>query len=616
MTGVRLASVVGAVAAGVFALLYANWWGPPFRNVGWAGPTLAAAVAAFLIRASVSDDRSRDGLALAASAGLTATAGVGLHALWSVTIYLWRAARSANISSQTPDTGQRFLQVAADAWASHSESILFWAVIAVLPLLGALAIAVPAGKRLMANPREVDGGPWRARWMTSPVLNRLATNDAGLPLGRDRRGRLLRYRSGPGWRGGHHAVVAGTRAGKGVGAVLPAIIDHDGPVVVLDIKGENFAITRRWRRSLKRRVVVLNPFGVVEATADSFNPIDYVRPAHLSRDAAVVAEGCVKPESGNAAHFSEMARLLVAAAVEVVVREGMPTDDDRVDRRNLVTVTDMLLGGDVVPVLEGWRDAPERVGRPAAQIAAVLLSASDRERGAVMTTVKKALGWCASDELRRFVRGPADWSLDDVLEDRADLYVVVPLDQVDSMSVFMRLVATLILGAVARQDGHRTLPKPLLLVLDEFVRLGRMQSFETMATVAAGAGVEAMFITQDRGQVEAVYGREATTTLFGACATLRIFGLGRSDTATAQWIVDALGDRTVESHGRQLRGKERPTGSEQPVKLISVNELLELPAHELIALFPGHRPARLTRIVSHQDREYRNKLDRNPTLRQ
>ena len=275
----------------------------------------------------------------------------------------------------------------------------------------------------------------------------------------------------------------------------------------------------------------------------------------------------------------------------------------------------MLLGGDVLLLLESWRAAPEQVGRSATQIASVLLATKEGERGGVMTTVGKSLSWCTSDEVRRFLCGVSDWSLDDVLEDRTDLFVVVPLDQVDPMSVFMRLTATLILGAVARQDGRRKLPKPLLLVLDEFVRLGRMPTFETMATVAAGAGVEAMFVTQDRGQVEAVYGREATATLFGACATVRVFGLGRTDTSTAQWIVEALGDRTVETRGRQLRGKDRTTGSEQRTKLMSIDGLLELPGDTLIALFPGHRPARLKLIVSHKDREYRNKLDPNPTLR-
>jgi type IV secretion system protein VirD4 len=64
-------------------------------------------------------------------------------------------------------------------------------------------------------------------------------------------------------------------------------------VVCLDVKGENFAVTRRWRQSMGRRVVVLNPFGVIEPARDGFNPLDYVRPDRLVRDIDVIAEGLV-----------------------------------------------------------------------------------------------------------------------------------------------------------------------------------------------------------------------------------------------------------------------------------------------------------------------------------
>lgn len=607
VTGDRALWAVGSIVAGFFAALIASWWGAPLRNVALSAPSCGFALALLIVRRGAVGDHKRDLLAFGAGVCMAASSGVGLYAVLSVLIYIWAVASGLNASAEPSSTLARIPDAALSVWAAHSGSISFWLAVAITSLLGALIAAGRATRRLVATSREVENGPWHARWISDAVLNLLAANSSGLPLGRDRRGRLLRYRADSRWRGGHHAVIAGTRAGKGVGAVLPAIIDHDGPVVVLDLKGENFAVTRRWRKSLKRQVIVLNAFGVIEDSADNFNPIDYVRLNHLSRDAAVVAEGLVKPESGTGAHFAEMARELLAAAVEVIVRVAEP------EHRNMVTLNDMLLGADFKSVLEGWQASPEQVGRPAMQIASTLLTASDNERGAVRSTVKKALEWCGSEQMRDFLAGPAGWSLDDVLEDRADLFVVVPVDQVGPMSVFMRLVTTLMLGAVARQDGHRTLPKPLLLVLDEFVRLGRMQSFETMATVAAGAGVEAMFITQDRGQVEAVYGREATATLFGACATVRIFGLGRTDTATAQWIVEAMGERTVEAYGRHLQGKALPTGSEQATKLFSVHELLELPTDEMIALFPGQRPARIRRIVSHQDREYQNKLDPNPT---
>ena len=103
-------------------------------------------------------------------------------------------------------------------------------------------------------------------------------------------------------------------------------------VAVLDIKGENFAVTRRYRQSLGRQVVVLNPFGVIEPSKDRFNPLDYIRQAHLVRDIEVIAEGLVRPEGGNGSHFAEMAKSMIAAVIEVVMTRRVEAD------RNLITV--------------------------------------------------------------------------------------------------------------------------------------------------------------------------------------------------------------------------------------------------------------------------------------
>lgn len=584
--------------------------GPPiFSRIAGAIPAIIGAISLLIFRTRCWRQSTRTVLLSLAVAGLLVASGIGFSSLWRVAKYLV-AQIQVSPSSTGPQVGLAGLNDAVNrAWAEGHWPILLWTAMAFLPLVAAGILSASTLKRWFAPTRKVDHGPWTAEWMSPIQIKQLATNETGIPLGRQN-GRLLRYKAdnARGFRGGHHFLFAGSRAGKGVSAVLPAIVDHDGPVVALDPKGELFAITRRWRSSLGRRVIVLNPLGVVELGKDGFNPLDYVRAPHRSRDAAVIAEGLVKPEPGAGAHFSTLGAQLIAAAIEVVTLIARP------DERTLITVADMLLGGDIVPVLEEWRKEPETLGRVAVQAASAILGASDRERGAIMTTVSKALSWCASDEMRSFL-SHSDWTFDDVLDDKADIFVVVPMDQVGALSIYMRLVVNLIMGAVTRQDGRRTLPKSLLLVLDEFVRLGRMEKLLDVATVAAGAGVEALFVTQDRGQVEGVYGREDASTLLASCSSVRVFGLGRTDTATADWIANTIGDQTVEVRGQELHGKRRVNGSEQRAKLLSTDQLLELPADQMVALFPGQRPALFNRIISHTDRDYREKLDPNPTIR-
>src|SRR5690606_22474983 len=104
--------------------------------------------------------------------------------------------------------------------------------------------------------RVAEDGPWRGGFLDDVDLKHLTGHKVGLPLG-IHAGKIVRYVKDDekGWLGGHHAVIAGTRGGKSVSALVPAILDHGGPVVALDIKGELATITGKRRAADGRKVV-------------------------------------------------------------------------------------------------------------------------------------------------------------------------------------------------------------------------------------------------------------------------------------------------------------------------------------------------------------------------
>jgi type IV secretion system protein VirD4 len=74
---------------------------------------------------------------------------------------------------------------------------------------------------------------------------------------------------------GHLMTIASTGAGKGVGCIIPALLRHPGPVVVIDPKGENYAVTARARREMGQQVVLLDPFQITgESETGGLNPLD------------------------------------------------------------------------------------------------------------------------------------------------------------------------------------------------------------------------------------------------------------------------------------------------------------------------------------------------------
>ena len=98
---------------------------------------------------------------------------------------------------------------------------------------------------------------------------------------------------------------------------------------------------------------------------------------------------------------------------------------------------------------------------------------------------------------------------------------------------------------------------PILLVLDEFVRMGRM------AQIMNVAGVEALFVTQDTGQAEKAYGPTDARSIFCSCITKRVFNL--SDIEATEWGAHHLGEGTV--YSQQIReGKARTRGGIFPTR--------------------------------------------------
>jgi type IV secretion system protein VirD4 len=451
--------------------------------------------------------------------------------------------------------------------------------------------------------RVAESGPWSGGFMEVGLLRELTANPEGLPLGLHA-GKIVRYVKSDdrGWLGGHHAVIAGTRGGKSVSALVPAILDHPGPVVALDIKGELATITAKRRKDTGRKIAVLDPFGTTgfNGTA-SYNPLAFIRPDHRDRDAAVIADGLVLVESGDGAHFADRARDCLQTAIEVVHELDSA-------KANLHHVRKLVLSPTFSDTLAAWAETPSLAGGRAADLAGSFLQMGEKERGAILSTVARSLKWTAAEHMRDFLAAEKGFRLDMLLQGNSDLFIVVPLDQVGPQSGFLRLLANLLLALMVQQDQRGKAEKPVLFVADEFTRMGYLQRVVDIATVAAGMSLETIFVLQDRGSLEAVYGQYAADTILGSCASTRVFNLGRADLKTAKWLSEVSGFKTVLTEGKSLNSanKDQITNrSETKEALLSISEILELPANEMICLIRGKKPTKLERIEWYKDDRYR-----------
>ena len=368
-----------------------------------------------------------------------------------------------------------------------------------------------------------------ARFATDREARPLARDD-GLLIGRDRKsGKLLRY-AGP----AHLLTIAPTRTGKGVGTIIPNLLDYPGSVVCIDPKGEHARITARHRARFGA-VHVLDPFGVTGIASAAFNPLDRIDPAglDLADDCMTLADALVYDAPGEAgeAHWNEEAKALISGLIlSIVTSEPAPT-------RTLATLRDRLT---LAPAaFTAQLEAMQAQGGLAARAANRHLGKSDREAAGVLSAAQRHTHFLDSPRMTA-VLGASDFSFADVKARATTAYLVLPPDRLATYARWLRLMLAQGLTDLARAPASGE--RPVLFLLDEFAALGRLEPVERAMGLMAGYGIQLWPILQDVHQLRALYERRAGTFLSNA-GVLQVFGVNDHD--SAKLVSDLLGQETV-----------------------------------------------------------------------
>ena len=372
-------------------------------------------------------------------------------------------------------------------------------------------------------------------------------SEDGLLIGRDiGSGKLMRY-DGP----AHLLTLAPTRAGKGVGTVIPNLLTVPRSVLVIDPKGENANIAGEARKRFGA-VHILDPFGVTGLPASAYNPLGRLSPESLDlgEDAASLAEALVMDPPGQQsdAHWNEEAKALLSGLIMFAVAH-----EDQ-DRKTLATVREYL----TLPpekfrtLLELMQDSAA-AGGLIARAANRFLGKSDREAASVMSSAQRHTHFLDSPRIvAATVR--SDFQFSSLRHDLTSIFLVLPPNRLDAYSRWLRLLVAQALQDIARdaeaaQAGSARLKQPALFLLDEFAALGRLEAVERAMGLMAGYGLQLWPILQDMSQLKDLYGARANTFVANA-GVLQTFGV--NDFETAKWLSQSMGKETIgyqtESH--------------------------------------------------------------------
>ena len=437
-----------------------------------------------------------------------------------------------------------------------------------------------------------------ARWATEPEIRASGLLGAeGVMLGRYAK-HYLRH-DGP----EHVLCFAPTRSGKGVGLVVPSLLTWAGSVIVHDIKGENWALTAGFRAQ-HGRVLLFDP---TNPASTAYNPLLEVRRGDQEvRDVQNIADILVDPEGAldRRNHWEKTSHaLLVGTILHVLYAEKDKTlagvanflsDPRRPIESTLRTMmtTPHLGKNGTHPVV--------------ASAARELLNKSDNERSGVLSTAMSFLG-LYRDPVVAKVTSHCDWRIADLVtgERSVSLYLVVPPSDINRTKPLIRLILNQIGRRLTEELNDKRRRQRLLLMLDEFPALGRLDFFESALAFMAGYGIKAFLIAQSLNQIEKAYG--PNNAILDNCHVRVSFAT--NDERTAKRVSDALGTATEMRDSTNYAGNRLSpwlghlmvSRQETARPLLTPGEVMQLPSADEIIMVSGAHPIRAKKMRYYED---------------
>ena len=512
---------------------------------------------------------------------------------------------------------------------AYSQTLFGFSIIAVIYITIFLLFNRKAQKHL-----DVHG---TAHWATQKEIEETHTLNRkdGLYIGgyRDKKSKLHYLRHN----GDEHIIgFAPTRSGKGVGLVIPTLLSWDGSAIVLDIKGENYAITAGWREKYaNNRIYKFNPNDPTGESA-KFNPLQEIRlktTYEIADTENIVimlldekGEGLKDfwEKGGKTFLSSFILHTLYMAKNEYAPTPSLSEIYKALNNRNIDEI--------LADMLSYYHDQDNQITHPAISTGAMgLTNLAERTRGDIIATINNVLSLYI-DPVIELNTKTSDFRLEELMNDNQPitLYIVIDPENIDRMQPLFRVIMLQILKRLIKklefQNGKqiKSYQHRMLLMLDEFTAVGKIEYFEKSLAYMAGYGIVAYIIIQDTEQLYRLYSKEET--IISNCHIKIAFTPNKEDTANL--LSKMTGTTTVvksniTTSGKRLSpilGSVSQSYQEVSRPLMTTDEIIRLPkakttatgeildGGEMLIFIAGHAPIRGKQILFFKDQIF---LDRS-----
>lgn len=538
----------------------------------------------------------------AGKAAIVAALAALLLALWATLTMVITLAGVGRLSANID-----FLKVPAWLWIyrAHPQVQLWFKVAGLGSGLVIATIGLLAALRIR---RPLHGA---ARWATEGEIRREGMRARhGVIIGRKGAGYLV-------FGGSEHVMLyAPTRAGKGVGVVIPNLLNWADSVVVLDVKKENWEATAGFRAKHGQKVVMFDPLDPEGRTA-RYNPLAYIdrtNPVETLDELQKLATMLFPTPDKGDPFWSEAARTgFVGVGAYVAQTPELPFTIGEIYRQ--------LTAGNpktrFPEIIEARAQGPGALSRGCVNALSDFCSASDNTFASIKQTITSRMNLWLNPRVDA-ATSASDFDLRDLRSRRISIYLGVTPDNMARVAPLYNLFFQQLVDLNTRElptCGRH--PIQVLVLLDEFARLGHASVIAKGFSYVAGYGLRLLPVIQSPSQLRAEYGPDVAEEIMTNCGVELVFT--PKELKVAQDLSERLGYYTYEARSKSRPtfvggGRRTTTESDQRRALMLPQELMQMSKDALIVLRAGLAPIKARKIYFYKSSDFTKRISAPPEI--
>ncbi|WP_309385747.1 type IV secretory system conjugative DNA transfer family protein [Cerasicoccus frondis] len=360
----------------------------------------------------------------------------------------------------------------------------------------------------------------------------------------------------------HMLTIAASRGGKGTTAIIPNLLKWEGSCIVIDPKGTNAAVTARRRKELGQNVYVIDPFGITDHEASSFNPLQGLDPDSdtIREDIDIIVDALVvlEPDKKGDDHWSQGAKTIIRGFLAHII-----SHEDFADRVSINTIREFFSYDDDQRVaLLAQMSMNFSAGNIARETSArVITGIQTDEMASILSSANAQTEWLASKAIQSSLSTEANFDFGEIKQTPTTIYLVIPPEYLKDHKRFVRLFINLAIRQMYKGGRSKI---PVLMMIDEFLSLGRMEEVANAFSLVAGYNLVLWPFVQEMGSFQKLYGSEVEAFI-GNSRAVQVFSA--SDKPTAEFISERLGSRSLKGGLEASSSGNLPLRSSSDVRL-------------------------------------------------